>query len=338
MTERIGFIGLGYMGHGMAKNLVEKGHPLTVMGHRNRVPVDDLVKRGAKEAKSAADVAKNSDIVFLCVTGSPEVEALVRGADGLKAGAQQGPRHRRLLDLRSQFDHGARRRIESRRHRLLRRAARRHAGAGGGRQALGRWSAATRMCGRGSSPSSANGPRKPCASARTGDGHKMKLLMNFLRDGLRRDLFGGARGRQESGALAAAVDSGLRGSRMDCGFYQTFFSYVLDRNREAHKFTLNNAHKDMNYLAAMAESAGVANPVGGAVKNYYAMAVAAGRGEDFVPMLSDFVAGLNGVSLADDEEAGGGIAVLGGPPSGLPPAGERRKGRPPLHAAIRANL
>ncbi|MEX0590153.1 MAG: NAD(P)-binding domain-containing protein, partial [Xanthobacteraceae bacterium] len=48
--ERIGFIGVGLMGHGIAKNLIEKGHPLTILGHRNRAPVDDLVKRGAKEA------------------------------------------------------------------------------------------------------------------------------------------------------------------------------------------------------------------------------------------------------------------------------------------------
>ena len=50
--ETIGFIGVGLMGHGMAKNIVEKGFPLTVMGHRNRAPVEDLIKRGAKEAKS----------------------------------------------------------------------------------------------------------------------------------------------------------------------------------------------------------------------------------------------------------------------------------------------
>ena len=68
MAERIGFIGVGFMGHGMAKNLVEKGHPLTVLGHRNRAPVDDLVKRGAKEAKTAEEVAKNSDIIFMCVS------------------------------------------------------------------------------------------------------------------------------------------------------------------------------------------------------------------------------------------------------------------------------
>ncbi len=44
--EKVGFIGVGLMGHGMAKNILEKGHPLTVMGHRDRKPVDDLVKCG----------------------------------------------------------------------------------------------------------------------------------------------------------------------------------------------------------------------------------------------------------------------------------------------------
>jgi 6-phosphogluconate dehydrogenase len=47
-TEHIGFIGTGLMGHGMAKNIVEKGYPLTVTAHRNRAPVDDLLTSGAR--------------------------------------------------------------------------------------------------------------------------------------------------------------------------------------------------------------------------------------------------------------------------------------------------
>ena len=86
----VGFIGVGFMGHGMAKNIVEKGYFLTILGHRNRAPVDDLVKRGAKEAASVKDVAAASDIVFLCVTGSRQVEELVRGVAGLAAGARKG--------------------------------------------------------------------------------------------------------------------------------------------------------------------------------------------------------------------------------------------------------
>ena len=50
MKERIGFIGVGLMGHGMAKNIVEKGWPLTALAHRKRDAVDDLKSRGAKEA------------------------------------------------------------------------------------------------------------------------------------------------------------------------------------------------------------------------------------------------------------------------------------------------
>ena len=86
----IGFIGVGLMGHGMAKNLVTKGHPLVVLGHRNRKPVESLVSMGAKEAKNARDLASQVDIVHLCVTGSPQVEAMMRGADGVFASGKKG--------------------------------------------------------------------------------------------------------------------------------------------------------------------------------------------------------------------------------------------------------
>src|SRR3954465_15422332 len=79
---KIGYIGVGLMGRGAAKNILEKGHPLTILGHRNRAPVDDLLKRGAIEGKSAAEVARASDILFLCLPSSVEVEATVYGAGG----------------------------------------------------------------------------------------------------------------------------------------------------------------------------------------------------------------------------------------------------------------
>src|SRR5271156_2704512 len=88
--ETIGFIGLGLMGHGMAKNIVEKGYPLVITGRRNRKPIEDLVKRGAIEAATPREVGEKATIVFLCVTGSPEVEAVVFGPDGLRAGLKPG--------------------------------------------------------------------------------------------------------------------------------------------------------------------------------------------------------------------------------------------------------
>ena len=85
---------------------------------------------------------------------------------------------------------------------------------------------------------------------------------------------------------------------MDCPFYRTFFQYVIERDRNAHRFTLANALKDVSYLAGFAQALGVANPVGAAVRNSFAQAVATGHGDDYVPMLSDLVAEWNGTSLA----------------------------------------
>jgi 3-hydroxyisobutyrate dehydrogenase-like beta-hydroxyacid dehydrogenase len=87
---KIGYIGVGLMGHGAARNILEKGYPLTVMAHRNRAPVEDLVTRGAREAKNAAEIARASDILFLCLPSSVEVEATVYGPNGVLAGGHAG--------------------------------------------------------------------------------------------------------------------------------------------------------------------------------------------------------------------------------------------------------
>ena len=75
--SKIGFIGVGLMGHGMAASLMRAGHQLTVIAHRNRAPVEDLAAKGAREATSLADLAEGQDAVFLCVTGSPQVENVI---------------------------------------------------------------------------------------------------------------------------------------------------------------------------------------------------------------------------------------------------------------------
>src|SRR5215207_1383436 len=89
-NKTVGFIGVGLMGHGMAKNILEKGFLLLVMGHRNRAPVDDLIARGAREATSPRQMAAEADVIVICVTGSAQVEAIVRGGDGIEAGARPG--------------------------------------------------------------------------------------------------------------------------------------------------------------------------------------------------------------------------------------------------------
>ena len=86
-SEKIGFVGVGLMGHGMAKNILAKGFPLVVIGHRNRSPVEDLVKNGAIEAKTLAELAQQTSVIFTCLPGSPQVESAVEQlSEGLQSG------------------------------------------------------------------------------------------------------------------------------------------------------------------------------------------------------------------------------------------------------------
>jgi len=132
---------------------------------------------------------------------------------------------------------------------------------------------------------------------KAGDGHRMKLLNNFLSLGYAALYAEALALGQKVGISIETFDSVIRGSRMDCGFYQTFMGYALEGNREAHKFTLANALKDLTYLESMSDAAGMANPTGNAAKNSFAMALSAGGDgpEDYVPHLADFVARRNGV-------------------------------------------
>ena len=90
MTMKVGFIGVGLMGHGAAKNILDGGYPLTVLAHKNRVPVDDLLGRGANEAKTPAELAASVDLLFTCVSDSQAMRAVVLGDQGVLDGASKG--------------------------------------------------------------------------------------------------------------------------------------------------------------------------------------------------------------------------------------------------------
>ncbi len=292
MAERVGFVGVGLMGHGMARNVLAKGHPLTVIAHRRREAVEALVAAGAVEARTLAELAERSDVLVLCLTGSPQVEEAVEGLwPALREGMavvdcstsdpvstdRLGERLRArgvafvdaplsrtpkdawegTLDVMVGGEDAAVARVEP----VLRRFAGRIVRVGG-----------------------------------PGTGHRMKLMNNFLSLG-----YGAL--YAEALALARKVgigvdrfDAVVRDGRMDCGFYRTFMGYALEGNREAHRFTLSNAAKDLRYLEGMANAAGVPTLIASAVKNSYVEAVAAGGGgaEDYVPHLADFVARRSG--------------------------------------------
>lgn len=295
----IGFIGLGYMGHGMAANLRRAGYPLWVRGRANRQPVDSLLALGAQEAESPRAMAERCDIIHICLSTSPQIEAVMRAPDGILAGARPGlividcstadPASTAQLaqELAAKGGHfvdaplgGTP--VQAEAGQLSAMIGCDEALMGRLTPVIGCWAASLRRIGP------------------TGSGHKMKLLMNFI------GLSYGAL-YAEAAVLGAKVGispdmlrSVMAPSRMGNGFFDTFMAYVVDRDRDAHKFTISNAAKDIRYITAMADEAGVVTILAAAMRQYYVHAVALGHGEDYVPQISDLVASLNGVDLKGD--------------------------------------
>jgi 3-hydroxyisobutyrate dehydrogenase-like beta-hydroxyacid dehydrogenase len=293
---RIGFIGAsGLMGHGIAKNLQLKGHELAFTVHRNREAVADLLAKGALEAKSAAELAANSEIVFICVTGSPQVEAVVVGPSGLLAGAKPGlvvvdcstsePDSTKLL--RERCDAAgvtlvdaplARTPVEAEPGKLTVMV-----GASAEHFALLK-------------PVLATFAENVIHVGGPGAGHTIKLLNNFIAQAIctaTAEAFAtGQRAGVDLKKLVELVSAGA----VNSGLFQAM-AKTLDGDMTGLKFELDNARKDLRYYTHLAESLNVPSVIGEAVHQSLAIASALGHGGKYVPALVEAQEQLTGAKI-----------------------------------------
>ena len=71
MKKNIAFIGVGYMGYGIAKNLILNNFNLRVIAHKNRKFINKIKKLGAIEKSNYDDLLNGVDCLFICVTNTP---------------------------------------------------------------------------------------------------------------------------------------------------------------------------------------------------------------------------------------------------------------------------
>lgn len=294
--QKIGFIGAsGLMGHGMAKNLLAKGHPLALTVHRNRERVADLLAAGATLAASPAELARDAQIVFLCVTGTPQVEAAVTGPDGLLAGASPGLV---IVDCSTSEPEST--------NRLRERCAaqgvafvdaplaRTPVEAEAGRLNV--------MIGADDATHAALLPVLKCFAENVihvggpGAGHVIKLLNNFIAQAIctaTAEAFAVAqRAGCEPRKLVELVSAGM----VNSGIFQAM-ARTLDGDLAGLKFELDYARKDIRYYTHLAESLNVPTVVGEAVHQSLALASALGHGRKFVPSLVEAQEQLTGAKL-----------------------------------------
>ncbi len=291
---KIGFVGVGLMGHGMAKHIVEQGYPLTVLGHRNRVPVEDLLRRGAAEASSAAALARASDIVFLCVTGTPQVEELVNGPEGLKAGAHEGliiadcstaiPSS--TLALAEAFKPLGVRFVDVPLARTPKEAeeGRLNAFVGADEATLDELM-----------------PVIQCWAENiihigpVGSAHSIKLINNFIAMGTGAILAEAFTAARKAGLKPETLHRIISAGILNSGFYQNMAKWVIEGDPDSHRFTLRNCVKDISYYNLLADSLPITPLLRNAVKQTYSIALSQGRGDQYLPRVIDAMAEFNGV-------------------------------------------
>ena len=296
-NPRIGFIGLGLMGHGMAKNLVTKGFPLAVRAHRNRKPLEDVLAAGAKEVASNADVARNADIVFLCVTGAPQVEEIVFGADGILSAARNG-----LIVVDTSTSEPST--TAKTREALAAKGvafvdaplARTPVEAEQGRLNI-MVGADDAMFDR-LKPVLAAFCENIVHAGPPGHGIVLKLINNFIAQAIC---------TATAEACAVAVKSGLSLTKLhqlvsagavNSGLFQMLLGKMLESGSlDGLKFTLSNAAKDLRYYTHFTESLMLPSIVGEAVHQSLVTANALGFGEKYVPSLVEAQEKLAGVKI-----------------------------------------
>jgi 3-hydroxyisobutyrate dehydrogenase-like beta-hydroxyacid dehydrogenase len=289
----IGFIGAsGLMGHGMAKNLLARGHALAITVHRNRERVADLLAAGAAEVPSPAALAAASEVVFLCVPASPQVEDSVAG---LLDGAQPGlvvvdcstSEPASTARLRAAC---AARGVEFVDAPLSRTPV--EAEAGRLNVMVGAEPAVFErlkplLQGFAENVFHVGGP---------GAGHTIKLLNNFIAQALCTAIAEGfAVGRKAGVDLNRLVEL-MSAGPVNCGIFQ-MMSRTLQGDLSGLKFELDLARKDVRYYTHLAESLAVPSVVGEAVHQSLTIASALGYGAKHVPSLVEAQERLSGTTI-----------------------------------------
>lgn len=297
MTQKIGFIGIGMMGHGMAKNLLAKGFSLTFKVNRNRDKLTDLMAAGAREAKTNAECALASDIVFICVTGSPQVEEIVYGKDGLLNCGRSG-----LIVVDTSTAEPAsstriRNDLAAKGIRLVDAPlARTPKEAEEGRL--------NTMVGAEPADFKTLEPvlKAFCENifhvGPPGHGHVLKLVNNMMAMSFAASI---------AEAFAVAAKSGLNLNRLyevisaggvNCGIFQMMTTKTLQEGDvTGFKFGIANAQKDLRYYTHLAEMLPVASFMGEAAHQSFVQAVNAGYGDKLIASLFEAQEKLNDVKI-----------------------------------------
>lgn len=251
MLQNIGFIGAGYMGHGMARNPLRAGFKVQVLVHRKRQNVDDLLAHGATEAKSLATLANWSHAIILCLPNSPTVDRVLRREDGI---GQHASTDLIIIDCTTSTPE------------TLLALARDYPDIHFVDAPLGR---SPREAREGRLSVMLGGEPTVCERVRpvlsafasdiqyagpAGSGHALKLVNNFISMGYAALYAEALTLCAKAGIDSSAFDTLISSSRMNCEFFQTFMGWMRDGDASSHAFTLASALETLEDTLSFAKT------------------------------------------------------------------------------------
>jgi len=285
MKQAVGMIGVGLMGQGIAKNVSRHGYPLRLLDHPGNQPIDDLVAAGAQVCSTPAEVARQAQVIILCVTGAPQVEAVLTGPDGAIHGVRPGTI---VVDCSTSLPDTSTRMaaaLQISGARFVDAAMTKlpqHAQAG----------TLNLLCGGEHEVLEAVRPILDTFSERivhvgpVGAGHRMKLLHNYVSIGFMALLAEVAAHAQQAGfdpnVLVEVLAQGGGGGAA----LQRMTPFMVHGDASNVPFFLGNAAKDLGYYCEMAAHSGVYLEIAQAVRHTLQQTVDAGHGGDFIPQLA----------------------------------------------------
>lgn len=291
--KTVGLIGVGLMGHGIGKNIVTKGYGLNVMAHRNRAPVESLVAMGAVECKAASEIAAKSDLVILCVTGSPQVEEALLGHSGVLEGAKAGlvvadcstaqpdSTVKLAAILKSKGIHL----VDT---PLTRTPKEAEAGK------LGMMTGGDEVILNLIRPVLSCFADTIIHAGQVGAGHRLKLINNFLSLShaviAAEAIATAAKAGVSMQALKDIVVAGGANSVM----FERIIKVPLENDDSAAKFAISNARKDLRYYTAMAEEQASPALLAEQVLQLYTLADNLGFSDRYVPRMVDVMMRMGG--------------------------------------------
>ena len=285
----VGLIGVGLMGHGIARNVAGKGYALVVLEHPGNQPLTELLSLGTKTAQTPAELARQCEVIILCVTGSPQVEAVLTGENGVLQGMKPGTV---IIDCSTAVPASTVRMAQA-------------VQAAGGKFIDAPMTKTSKAAHDGTlnllvggdaavlaqvQPVLATFTEKVTHVGALGDGHRMKLLHNFVSVGQMTLLAEAtACARKEGMNMQAFADvlgnGGGAGVALD-----RLKSFILADDPSGIAFSVSNAAKDLHYYSTMAHDAKAASLVADGAAATLKAQVDAGHGDAMLPEVIGFLA------------------------------------------------